>query len=102
MTDFQYQDMFPLGQDSTPYRLVTQDYISFAEFENRTILKIDPAGLTLLAQEAFRDVAHLLRPGHLSQLRTILDDPQSSANDRFVAMEMQWHRRLSVVTGLSS
>jgi len=88
MADFHYQEMFPLGDDPTPYRLITSDFVSTAKFESRDILKIDPAGLTLLAQEAFRDVAHLLRPGHLAQLRKIVDDPQSSANDRFVAVEM--------------
>ena len=88
MSEFHYQEMFPLGDDPTPYRLVTTDFVSSEKFETRDILKIDPAGLTLLAEEAFRDVAHLLRPGHLAQLRKIMDDPESSANDRFVAMEM--------------
>ena len=88
MTDFQFQEMFPLGADPTPYRLVTEDFVAEATFDGQSMLKIDGAGLTHLAQEAFRDVAHLLRPGHLAQLRNILDDPDSSSNDRFVALEM--------------
>lgn len=88
MTEFQYQEMFPLGDDPTPYRRISPDFVGSLKFEGRDILKVDPAGLTLLAQEAFRDVAHLLRPGHLRQLQNILEDTESSANDRFVAREM--------------
>ena len=69
MTAFQYQDMLPLGADPTPYRLLTKDHVSTFEADGRTFLKVDPAALTLLAREAMRDIAHLLRPGHLAQLR---------------------------------
>ncbi|MDI1482884.1 fumarate hydratase [Polyangium sp. y55x31] len=88
MSDFQFQDMLPLGKDETPYRLVTTDHVSTIEAAGRTFLKVEPEGLSLLAREAMRDIAHLLRPGHLAQLARILEDPEASANDRFVALEL--------------
>jgi len=88
MSDFRYQEMLPLGEDTTPYRLLTRDHVSTVEVDGRTFLKVDPAGLTLLATEAMRDIAHLLRPEHLGQLRRILDDPEATANDRFVALDL--------------
>lgn len=88
MTEFTFETMFPLGDDPTPYRQLTDQYVSTGTFDGNQILKVDPRGLTLLAREAFKDVAHLYRPGHLEQLARILDDPQSSPNDRFVALEM--------------
>jgi fumarate hydratase class I len=86
--EFVYQDPFPLGRDMTEYRLLTRDYVSNASFEGSKIIKIDPEGLTLLAEEAFRDVSHLYRTSHLKQLAKILDDPEASRNDRYVALEM--------------
>ncbi len=88
MTDFQFQEMFPLGPDETPYRRLTSDHVGAAALAGERILTIEPEGLTLLAAEAFRDVSHLLRPSHLKQLRVILDDPEASANDKFVALDM--------------
>jgi fumarate hydratase class I len=88
MSDFTFQPIFELGEDSTPYRKLTSDFVSTAAFESRTILKVEPAALERLAAEAVRDVSHLFRPGHLAQLRKILDDPEASENDRFVALEM--------------
>jgi fumarate hydratase class I len=88
MPAFQHQDPLPLGPDTTPYRLLTGDGVSTFEACGRTFLKVEPEVLTRLAQEAMRDIAHLLRPGHLSQLRAILDDPEASANDRFVALDL--------------
>jgi fumarate hydratase class I len=88
MSDFQFQDMLPLGKDETPYRLVTGDFVSTFEAAGRTFLKVEPEGLTVLAREAMRDIAHLLRPGHLAQLASILKDPEASSNDRFVALEL--------------
>ncbi len=88
MTDFAYQPMFPLGKDDTPYRKLTDQYVSTVTFDGREILKISAEGLTLLAEQAFKDVAHLYRPGHLAGLKRILEDPESSENDRFVALEM--------------
>jgi len=88
MTDFAYRDMLPLGEDTTPYRLLTKDHVTTAAFEGRDILKVSAEGLTLLAEQAFHDIAHLLRPAHLRQLAGIFDDPESSANDRYVALEL--------------
>lgn len=80
--------LFPLGPDTTPYRKLTGDYVSTAEFDGETILKVEPEGLRLLAEQAFIDINHLLRPGHLAQLRAILADPEASPNDRFVALDL--------------
>ncbi len=88
MTAFQYQEMFPPGEDPTPYRLLTADHVSSTAFENAPVIKVAPEGLTRLAAEAFRDVSFLMRPSHLKQLASILDDPDSSDNDRFVALEL--------------
>lgn len=88
MTEFLYQDPFPLSKDTTEYRLLTRDYVATDSLDGRQIIKISPEGLTLLAEEAFRDVSHLLRRSHLKQLTTILDDPESSVNDRYVVLEM--------------
>ncbi|MGB0749897.1 MAG: fumarate hydratase [Magnetospiraceae bacterium] len=88
MSTFVHHEMFPLGADDTPYRLLTKDYVSTVNFEGREILKIDPAAITLLTAEALRDCSHLLRPGHLAQLAKILDDPEASPNDRYVAMDL--------------
>jgi fumarate hydratase class I len=88
MSEFQYQDMLPLGPDQTPYRLLTRDGISTFEAAGTTFLRVEPEILTQLTREAMRDIAHLLRPGHLAQLRAILDDPEASDNDRFVALDL--------------
>jgi fumarate hydratase class I len=88
MDDFVFHDMFPLGHDDTPYRLLTTDHVGTAEFAGQKILTIEPAALTRLAAEAFVDAQHLLRPGHLQQLRNILDDPEASDNDKFVAFDL--------------
>jgi fumarate hydratase class I len=88
MAEFEYQDLLPVGADDTPYRKVTSDYVSTFEGGGHTFLRVEREALTLLAAEAMRDIAHLLRPGHLAQLRKILDDPESSANDRFVALDL--------------
>ena len=88
MSDFQFQDILPLGKDETPYRLLTTDHVSTFEAAGKTFLQIEPQALTLLTREAMRDIAHFLRPGHLAQLSAILQDPEASANDRFVALEL--------------
>ncbi|MDE3111677.1 MAG: fumarate hydratase [Chloroflexota bacterium] len=85
MPEFRYQDPFPLGADPTPYRLLTKEHVSLGTFEGRTVLKVDPRALTILARAAMRDVAFLLRPTHLAKVAAILDDPEASANDRDVA-----------------
>jgi fumarate hydratase, class I len=88
MPAFQYQEMLPLGADETPYRRLTADYVSAFEGAGQRFLKVEPEALTLLTREAMRDIAHLLRPGHLAQLARILKDPEASANDRFVALDL--------------
>ncbi len=88
MVEFAYQEMFPLGEDTTEYRLLTKEHVSVTSFEGKEVLKVAPEGLTLLAEQAFKDIAHLLRPSHLELLAKIFDDPESSDNDRFVGLEM--------------
>ncbi len=88
MTDFLYSDLLPLGADDTPYRLVTADGVEEITLGDRTFLTVAPEALRTLAFEALRDISHLLRPGHLAQLRSILDDPEASPNDRFVALDL--------------
>ncbi|MFZ7127260.1 MAG: fumarate hydratase [Desulfobacterales bacterium] len=88
MPEFQFQEMFPLGADPTPYRLLTRDTVALKDFDGRKVLTVAPESLTLLAETAFRDVSHLYRPAHLEALRRIIDDPEASENDRFVALEM--------------
>ncbi len=88
MSDFAYQELLPLGADDTPYKLLTADGVSTFEAGGDRFLRVDPEVITLLTRQAMRDIAHLLRPGHLGQLSAILDDPEASANDRFVALEL--------------
>ena len=88
MPEFQYTDLLPLGTDATEYRLLSADGISTRRALGREFLEVDPGVLTMLAREGMRDIAHLLRPGHLRQLRSILDDPQACPNDRYVAREL--------------
>ena len=88
MTSFQYQPMFEHGHDETEYRHLTRDHVTTTRLNGREILEVEPAGLVRIAKEAIDDVAHLLRSSHLVQLRKILDDPEASENDRFVALEL--------------
>ena len=86
--EFEFQEMLPLGADETSYRLLSRDGVSTFEAQGRTFLAVEPAALTRLTSEAMRDIAHLLRPGHLAQLARILTDAEASPNDRFVALEL--------------
>ena len=88
MSDFYYQPLFERAGDDVPYRKLTSEHVSTVDFEGQTILRVEPEALTLLAREAIRDVSFLLRPGHLEQLAGILEDPEASDNDRFVALEL--------------
>ena len=90
-----YTEMLPLGADETPYRLLTTDHVSTVELDGRTILKVDPEALKLLAKTAMEDIAHLFRPGHLAQLRDILGDTEATDNDRFVATELLKNANIS-------
>ncbi|WP_330173838.1 fumarate hydratase [Streptomyces sp. NBC_01498] len=88
MPEFAYSDLLPLGEDTTPYRLVTADGVSTVEADGRTFLKVAPEALRALAAEAMHDISHYLRPAHLAQLRRIVDDPDASSNDKFVAVDL--------------
>ncbi|MBM3972630.1 MAG: fumarate hydratase [Planctomycetes bacterium] len=85
---FRYQPIFELSDDPTPYRLLTKDHVQTVRVGGRKVLQVAPAALETLAFTAIRDISHLFRPGHLTQLRAILDDPEASANDRFVALQL--------------
>src|SRR3974377_1845003 len=87
-TGFLYSPMFPLGPDRTPWKQLLLGGVRTATCDGKTLLHVGTDALSELAFQAFRDVSHLLRPGHLAQLRAILDDPEARANDRFVALEL--------------
>lgn len=88
---FRYQDLFkgdkPIDSD-TPFKKLSGDFVSTSKFNGREVLHVDGAGLSLLAEQAMIDIAHLLRPAHLQSLSNILKDPEASSNDRFVALEL--------------
>ena len=88
MTDFAYQPLFELDHAETPWRALPSDDVAVKQIGDRRILEVGADALADLAAAAVRDVSHLLRPGHLAQVRKILDDPEASDNDRFVALEM--------------
>ena len=88
MAEFAYSPMFPLVADTTEYELVTSDHVKLVEIDGEQFLRVAPEGLTELAERAFSDISHLLRSSHLAQLAAILDDPEATKNDQFVAMEM--------------
>ncbi|MFW5975479.1 MAG: fumarate hydratase [Desulfosalsimonas sp.] len=88
MVEFQYQPVFPLQKDNTEYRRITDAHVSVSQFEGSRIVKVAPQALAELAEAAFTDVSFLYRTSHLQQLSDILNDPESSENDKFVALEM--------------
>ncbi|MFI0351549.1 fumarate hydratase [Actinomadura sp. 9N407] len=88
MPEFSHTDQLPLGPDDTEYRLLTSEGVSTFDAGGRTFLQVEPEALRLLTETAMRDISHLLRPAHLRQLRRILDDPEASPNDRFVALDL--------------
>ena len=92
---FKYQKPFPILKDDTKYRLLTKDFVSTVNFEGREILKVEPEGLELLAKEAFTDVSFYLRTAHLEKLVKILEDPEATDNDRFVAHTMLMNQAVS-------
>ncbi len=85
---FTYSPMFPIGERTVPWRRLDIAGVSTGSCDGQTVLRIQPEALSELAFQAFHDTSHLLRPGHLAQLRAILDDPEASANDRFVALDL--------------
>lgn len=88
MAEFFYQDPYPVLQDTTEYRKITSDYVELKNYGDRTVLHIDPKGIELLAKEAMTDVSFMLRASHLEKLKAILDDPEATDNDRFVAYNL--------------
>jgi len=94
--EFNYQVPFPLGKDEAEYYLLTKDHISISEFEGKQILKVEAEGLTKLANAAFRDTSFMLRPVHLKQVATVLNDKDASENDKYVALAMLRNAEVSV------
>ncbi len=88
MPEFEYTNPYPILKDTTEYRKISSDYVSVEKLGDREILKVDPKGLELLAQEAISDVSFYLRTSHLEKLKAILDDPEATDNDRFVAYNL--------------
>jgi fumarate hydratase class I len=86
--EYRYTDVLPTGPDETPYRLLTTEGVRTVEAAGRTFLEVSPEALRLITDTAMHDIAHYLRPAHLAQLRRILDDPEASANDKFVALDL--------------
>ena len=88
MPEFAYASPFPLGPDDTKYRQLTSEHVSIGQFEGQEILKVAPEALTMIAREALRDVSFLYRAAHLEKVAAILSDPESSPNDRGVALTL--------------
>lgn len=95
MPEFSYSDLLPTAADSTEYRLVTTDGIRVEKLGDRTFLMVEPSTLTTLTETAIHDISHYLRTAHLEQLRRIVDDPEASANDRFVAIDLLKNANIS-------
>jgi fumarate hydratase class I len=95
--EFHYQDPFPLGPDTTRYRLLTNNGVSVTRFEGKDILKVEPSALTFLANQAMRDVSFLLRPEHNEMVAGILSDPEASMNDKGVAIALLRNTEVSAM-----
>jgi fumarate hydratase class I len=95
MPEFNYEDLLPIGADQTEYRLVTTDGVSTFTAEGMEFLKVSPEAITQLTSEAIHDISHYLRSAHLQQLKNILDDPEASPNDRFVALDLLKNANIS-------
>lgn len=92
---FKYQKPFPILKDDTKYNLLTKDFVSTINVDGREVLKVEPEGLELLAKAAFTDVSFYLRTAHLEKLAKILEDPEATDNDRFVAHTMLMNQTVS-------
>jgi len=86
--NFSYSDLLPLGEDTTKYRLISREGVSVVKLGDKEFLQVEPSALTLLTETAIHDISHYLRSEHLEQLAKILKDPEASANDRFVALDL--------------
>lgn len=100
--DFRYQDPYPIQKDDTVYKKLTSDYVKVEKLGEREILTIDPKGLELLAEEAMADVSFMLRSSHLASLKKIIDDPEATDNDRFVAYNLLQNAAVAVEGALPS
>ena len=100
--DFIYQDPYPILKDDTVYKKLTSDYVKVEQLGDREILTIDPKGLELLAEKAIEDVSFMLRSEHLASLRRIIDDPEATDNDRFVAYNLLQNAAVAVEGALPS
>ncbi len=101
MAEFSYQDPFPLGEDTTEYRLLTSEHVSVETFGDRQMLVVQPEALTLLARQAMRDVSFYLRPAHQEKVPAILKDPEASENDKFVARINRFVTAAIVIGGVN-
>ena len=90
-----HTSLFPLGHDATPWRKLTSDHVSVDRFQGSDVLVVEREALRLLAEAAMADINHLLRPGHLAQLAKILDDPEATDNDKFVAYDLLKNANIS-------
>ena len=89
MPEFVYEDLLPVGEDTTEYRLLTTEGVSTVEGPDGTqFLKVEPEAIRLLTETAMHDISHYLRSDHLQQVAKILDDPEASDNDKFVALDL--------------
>ena len=88
MADFFYQNPYPILKDTTNYKKITSEYVKIEKFGNREVLVIDPKALEVITEEAMNDVSFYLRTAHLEKLKAILDDPEATDNDRFVAYNL--------------
>ena len=95
MAEFSYRPMFDAPHKDTPFRKLAGNHVRVEQFNGKDVLVVEPEALSLLAKEAFHDISHLLRPGHLKQLASILDDPEASNNDRFVAVDLLKNANIS-------
>ncbi|MFT3713922.1 MAG: fumarate hydratase [Archangium sp.] len=95
---FAFTELLPLTKQNTPWRLLSKDGVSTFEAKGRTFLEVQPEALTLLTKTAIRDISHLLRPGHLQQLKNIMGDPEATQNDKFVALDLL--KNASIAAGM--
>ena len=95
MTEFEYTPLLPLGDDTTQYRLISTEGVSVVQVGDREFLQVTPDAIEKLSYEAIKDSQHLLRSSHLAQLRKIIDDPEASPNDRFVALDLLKNANIS-------
>ena len=93
--DFAYEDLLPLGKDETEYRLITNEGVTTTAAAGRKFITVSQDALRKLTEEAVHDIQHYLRPSHLQQLRNIIDDPEASPNDRFVALDLLKNANIS-------